>query len=241
MNVIKPKLHPSQASAGDARDPTLRRLARVATVVLMAMALVHDPNGATDGRAEAPRTTRKSVSPADTAKAKTAKRADPCAPPLPIPAAEMREAILSAARSGRIDELRGPIELNEMRPESGAPAGTDAIAFWRALDPARDGAQVLAIAITLLESEPACLPFGRDIENNRLFVWPALSERKPADWTGDDAALIARIASADEIAKMRLAGGYDGWRMIIGADGVWHAFAKSDQARFHIETQREPK
>ena len=42
---------------------------------------------------------------------------------LPAPVAEMREAILAAVRSGKIEELRHAYELNELKPELGPRAG----------------------------------------------------------------------------------------------------------------------
>ena len=44
---------------------------------------------------------------------------------LPPAVQEMREAIQSAARTGRIEELRVPIEMNEIKPETDAPAKSE--------------------------------------------------------------------------------------------------------------------
>jgi hypothetical protein len=244
-----PALHASRDEMPETRsdrlDPckparTLRDHARsIVTVLLLVMGLVHCPNVTVGVQAEP---ARKAPKPAIGPGAQTKPQPpDPCSGPLPPAVAEMREAILAAARGGRIDDLRGAIELNEIKPDSGAPAGGDPIAHWRGLDVPGDGRRVLEIAVHLLDSPPVCLPLGRDLENNRLFVWPRFSETKPETWSADDTAVLGRIASSDEIAKMRLAGAYDGWRMVIGADGVWHVFAKSDDARIRIESGTEPK
>ena len=70
---------------------------------------------------------------APAAKSGSAKKRQPALPPgpevrygtdrLPGPVQDMREAILGAVRSGRIDELRHAWELNELKPDLGvAPA-----------------------------------------------------------------------------------------------------------------------
>ena len=40
--------------------------------------------------------------------------------PLPAPVEEMRQAILAAAHSGNIDDLRVPLDWNELKPEVAA-------------------------------------------------------------------------------------------------------------------------
>src|SRR5258705_13690998 len=50
---------------------------------------------------------------------------------LPVPVQEMREAILSAVRSGRIEDLRYAYELNELKPELASEPVADPVAFWR--------------------------------------------------------------------------------------------------------------
>ena len=42
---------------------------------------------------------------------------------LPAPVEEMRQAILAAAHSGNIEDLRVPLDWNELKPEVGAAAG----------------------------------------------------------------------------------------------------------------------
>ena len=74
--------------------------------------------GALEGRGRAPRHR-------STAPARAAEGAQPPAAkekPLPGAVEEMREAILAAALSGRIEELRVPLDWNEMKPDV-APNG----------------------------------------------------------------------------------------------------------------------
>src|SRR5438045_4738896 len=59
----------------------------------------------------------------------------PAAPqkPLPAPVEEMRQAILAAAHTGRIEDLKVPLDWNEMKPDVAAAAGEDPIASWKKL------------------------------------------------------------------------------------------------------------
>jgi hypothetical protein len=52
---------------------------------------------------------------------------------LPPGVIEMREAILEAVRSGRLDDLKLALDLNELKPELGPALVADPIAFWRGL------------------------------------------------------------------------------------------------------------
>jgi hypothetical protein len=138
---------------------------------------------------------------------------------------EMREAIQTAAMTGRIEELRTPIELNELKPETGAPAGVDLVAYWKSLSPEGEGREIMAAMVTLLDTAPATLPLGTDIENNRLFIWPGFATRPLSALTAAEEIELVRLAPADA-AAMKNAGRYTGWRLAIGADGTWHSFQK---------------
>ena len=70
------------------------------------------------------------------------------------------------------------------------------------------------------------MPTGRDIENNRIYVWPSFAETMPAPLTpAQDVEMDALYAPADA-KTMRAANRFTGWRLAIGADGVWHTFRK---------------
>jgi hypothetical protein len=144
---------------------------------------------------------------------------------LPPAVMEMREAIQTAARTGRLEELRTPIELNELKPETGAPAGSDLLAYWKSFSTDGQGLDVMAAMVAVLDAAPATLPLGADIENNRLFVWPGFATRPLSALTAEEDAELLRIAQNDG-ATMKASGHYAGWRLVIGADGTWHSFQK---------------
>ena len=145
---------------------------------------------------------------------------------LPGPVAEMREAIMTAAHSGRIEEMRVAVELNELKPEIASGPAPDPIAYWRQASVDGEGREVLAAALNILEQTPAVLLLGKDVENNRVFVWPYLAETPLASLTPAETVDLFRLLPAAEAKTMIAKGRYTGWRLAIGADGVWHSFRR---------------
>jgi hypothetical protein len=139
----------------------------------------------------------------------------------------MREAILAAVRSGRIEELRHAWELNELKPDLGAdPAGGDPIAYWKRLSGDGEGREVLAALAEILDAGYAVLPLGPDLENNRIYVWPYFAEVALDKLTPGQEVELLRLISPAARAEMRAAGKYTHWRIAIGADGTWHSFRR---------------
>lgn len=146
---------------------------------------------------------------------------------LPPPVAEMREAMLAAAETGDIEELRTVLDWNELKPEVADSPVADIIAHWRSLSADGTGADVLAALRAILSAAPAVVRGGRDVENDRLFVWPGVAEQAIGNLDAAGLAELVRIAPEHEVARMKAAGRYLGWRLVIGADGVWHSFRLS--------------
>ncbi len=147
---------------------------------------------------------------------------------LPPGVVEMREQILAAVSTGDIEELRLALDWNELSPEIGAPPGTDPIAYWRSISADGQGRDILTVLGDLLSAPPAVVPGGQDIENNRLYVWPALAEKSLTGLGADESALLSRLVTAEEAKAMIEAGRYSGWRLVIGADGTWHTFQRGN-------------
>jgi hypothetical protein len=144
---------------------------------------------------------------------------------LPAAVLDMREAILSAVKSGRIEELRHAWELNELKPDLGAPLeGGDPIEHWRRLSGDGEGREVLAILAEILDAGYVALPLGPDLENNRIYVWPYFAEVAPASLTPAQEVELLRLVPPAALKEMRSAGKYTHWRIAIGADGTWHSF-----------------
>ena len=139
----------------------------------------------------------------------------------------MRAAILSAVEVGDIEELRGAIELNEMKPDFGAPPGSDPIAYLKSQSSDGAGREMLAVLGRLLDSSWIAIPAGRDVENNRIYVWPHFAETSLAKLTPSDEVALYRLLSPAEARQMRDTDRWTWWRLSIGADGVWHGFTRA--------------
>ena len=170
-------------------------------------------------------------------KSRGAKKQQPVSPPtpevrygtgrLPGPVRDMREAILSAIRSGRIEELRHAWELNELKPDLGvAPAGGDPIAHWKQISGDGEGREILAALAEVLDAGYVVLPLGRDLENNKIYVWPYFAEVALDRLTPSQEVELLRLVTPAALKDMRTAGKYTHWRLAIGADGTWHSFRR---------------
>lgn len=148
---------------------------------------------------------------------------------LPGAVKDMLDAIMSAVHSGRIEELATAVDWNEMKPDL-APDGpvTDPIAYWKAQSADGQGRSILAAFGNLIETAPTVLAAGKDVENNRVFVWPGFADKPLAKLTPSEEVELYRLASAGDVAAMKAKGKYAGWRLAIGADGTWHSFRKVD-------------
>jgi len=145
---------------------------------------------------------------------------------LPPGVVEMRAAIIAAIETGDIAELKGVMDLNELPPEVGAPAGTDPIGHLRILSADGSGKAVLEALQLLLDGTWAAIPGGRDAENNRLYVWPQFAEAGVEKASEADTAALVELVGAQEADAIRQAKRYRGWRLSIGADGVWHMLTR---------------
>jgi hypothetical protein len=145
---------------------------------------------------------------------------------LPAPVLEMRDAILSAVRSGRIEDLRTAVELNELKPAVADKAVADPIAHWRETSGDGEGREILAALGQLLDGGYVVLPLGRDLENNRVYVWPYFAEMDMRKLTPAQEVELLRLVPAAAFKEMKQSGRYTFYKLGIGADGVWHFFVR---------------
>jgi hypothetical protein len=148
---------------------------------------------------------------------------------LPASVADMREAILSGVRSGRIEDLRHAWDVNELKPDLGVAAPGDPITHWKQISGDGEGREILAALAQILDAGYVVLPLGPDIENNRLYVWPYFAEVPLETLTPAQEVELLRLVSPAAVKDMRAAGAYTYWRIVIGADGTWHSFRKGRQ------------
>ena len=148
--------------------------------------------------------------------------------PLPVPVAEMRDLILAAVHSGRIEDLRAALDVNGVKPDFGADNGADPIAALKALSGDGKGAEILAALGEILDMPPAALPLGRDLENNLIYVWPYLAEKPLDQFAAPEDVDLYRLVSPAKAKEMREKKRWTWWRLTIGADGTWQAFKKPE-------------
>ena len=147
---------------------------------------------------------------------------------LPAAVSGTRDAILEAVQSGHLEDLQAALDLNELKPELADVPVPDPMAFWRAVSADGNGRDILAIIGVLLDLPHAMTPLGKDLENTSLYIWPAFADRPLAQLTLEETVQLEQLETAQKIAVMRVAGKYTGWRLVIGADGVWHSFRRYD-------------
>jgi hypothetical protein len=147
---------------------------------------------------------------------------------LPGPVREMRDILLAAVQSGRIEELRHAYDINDLKPDLGAASVGDPVAYWKKASGDGEGREILAALSLVMEAGYVVLPLGRDIENNRLYIWPYFSEIPLAGLTPAQEVELLRLVPPAAAKAMRDKGRYTHWRLAIGADGAWHTFRKDD-------------
>ena len=147
---------------------------------------------------------------------------------LPQPVLDLREALLGAVEAGEIEELRHAYDLGDIKPDLGAPAKTDPVAHWKSVSGDGQGREVLAALSLILEAGYVAVPRGSDIENNQLYVWPYFAEVPLGKLTPRQEVELLRLVPAGVAREMKEKGRYTHWRLVIGADGTWHALRKGD-------------
>ncbi len=192
---------------------------RVVIVLMSGLLLVHATSGEGVGQ---------------TVKSKKALEAPAVAKPatktteLPPAVIEMRDGILAAVKSGRIEDLLVPIAWNELPPTFAAEPTPDPIAHWKKLSSDGEGREILAVLAGLFDAGYAVLPVGRDVENSRLYVWPRFAEMALDKLSAEDEVQLYRITTPTLLKAMREKKRWIGWRLTIGADGTWHSFSKAE-------------
>lgn len=145
---------------------------------------------------------------------------------LPTAVQDMQDLIMTAVRSGDIADLRAAIEWNEIRPDVADAPVADVIAHWRQTSADGAGREILAALANVLALPFAVLPLGKDIENNRIYVWPAIADKPLGTLTLAEQVDLLRLMPPAEAVAMLEKGRYTGWRLAIGADGTWHSFKR---------------
>lgn len=146
---------------------------------------------------------------------------------LPAAVAEMRDGILAAVKSGRIEDLKVPIAWNELPPAIARDKVADPIAYWKQQSADGEGREILAILANLIDAGHAELPVGPDVENAKIYVWPRFAEMALDKLSPQDEVQLYRLITPAMLQAMREKKQWTWYRLAIGADGTWHSFQKA--------------
>lgn len=148
---------------------------------------------------------------------------------LTVSARETFEAIFEAAKSGEVEALVAIAETASTAPVlANVPTGDAAPDVRRAfVDYARQTKQpvgeLLRQLARAMSVAPAIQRRGGDVENNEIFIWPAISagESAPGDTTAQHQFSV--IFPPRDAARIAATGRYEGFAVVIAADGRWRA------------------
>lgn len=136
-------------------------------------------------------------------------------------AQRMRQAILQAATSGDIEELRVPIDMNELHPVFARDRIPDPIAYLKAASADGAGREMLAILYNLLTTGYAIKDAGTKDE---MIVWPYHAAIPLNKLSPSQEVEIYRFLPPARVKEMAAAGKYTYYSVGISRDGVWHYF-----------------
>ncbi|WP_245279954.1 hypothetical protein [Hyphomicrobium sp. 99] len=147
---------------------------------------------------------------------------------LPPHVEDLRDVILTAARSGNIDELKTAFEVSGFVPDLGIEPSADPIKALKEHSEDHQGREILAALVEALDMPPVALPLGNDIENNLIYVWPYLAERPLDKLTPAEEVDLYRLVTPAKAQEMREKKQWLWWRLVIAADGSWTSFKKGN-------------
>jgi hypothetical protein len=142
---------------------------------------------------------------------------------LPRNVAYLRDAILAAAHSGDIEELKPVFGMGAL-PDLGVADAGDPIKALKGQSADGQGREILAALINLLEMPPATKPIGRDIENNSVYVWPYLAAKQLDKLTPSEEVDLYRLVSPAKASEMHEKKRWLWWCLAVAADGTWLTF-----------------
>jgi hypothetical protein len=140
---------------------------------------------------------------------------------LPPPVARMRERILAAARSGRLDQVVTVMNSTALKPVFSFKDERDPVIYWRNTFPDSAGVEVLATLIGILESGYVRVDEGTPQE---IYLWPYFARMPLKRLTPEQKVDLFRLVTGSDYRGMLDFGAYNFYRLGIGSDGAWHFF-----------------
>ncbi len=142
---------------------------------------------------------------------------------LPVAVRRMHRAILQAARSGELENLREVLERNELMPLIDGAFVADPVKHWKAGSVDGSGREILALLSELLELPPVKRTTGK----TALYVWPFFAGVPLQNLSPPQLVRLYRLMPGEKAGRMLKAGRYGGAYLTIGADGTWHSFGRA--------------
>jgi hypothetical protein len=144
---------------------------------------------------------------------------------LPAPVARMRERILAAARTGRLDALLAVMQANEAMPIFSLNDAKDPMLYWRSNYPDSGGVEILATLIGVLETGFVHVDAGKPQE---MYLWPYFTRVPLKDLTPEQKVELFRLITGADYKAMLDGGTYNFYRVGIDRDGAWRFFVAGD-------------
>lgn len=142
---------------------------------------------------------------------------------LPVQVRRMHRAILQAARSGRIENLREVLQMNELMPLIDGKFVHDPVKHWKAASKDHSGREVLALLTELLELPPV----KKTTKSGALYIWPYFAGVPLQKLTPPQLVRLYRLAPAEKVVRMLENNRYSHEYVTLGEDGTWHSFGHS--------------
>ena len=142
---------------------------------------------------------------------------------LPKAVQRMRQAILRAAWSGEIDNLREVLQMNELMPLIDGKFIHDPVKHWKSAANGHGGSEILALFTRLLELPPR----KKTSKNGTLYIWPYFAGTSLQKLAPPQIVQLYRLAPAQKATLMLKNNRYSYGFVTIGADGTWHGFGRS--------------
>jgi hypothetical protein len=144
---------------------------------------------------------------------------------LPEPVRATRGALMQAARSGDMEELRALMAAQPEPPSVSFGDPGDPIEYLKALSGDAEGREILAILLEVMESGFSHVGEGTPDE---LYVWPYFAQYPLEALSPEQIVELFTLLTAADYEDMKSYGAYTFFRVGIEPDGRWLFFVAGD-------------
>jgi len=144
---------------------------------------------------------------------------------LPAPVRATRAALMEAAISGDMEELRAMMTAQPAPPSVSFGDPGDPIEYLKSLSGDAEGREILAILLEVLESGFSRVSAGTPDE---IYVWPYFAQYPLEALTPGQIVEMFTLLTAADYEDMKSYGSYTFFRVGIAPDGRWLFFVAGD-------------